>query len=71
MDIVRTHRKILFALGADEPSSSEAAKGLKEGVVSDVMRGGCWWKKRGSVVYFLCFFASEPPTQPFSFALSS
>jgi len=33
--------KKLFALGADEPISSEPAKGLKEGVVSDVVRGEC------------------------------
>jgi len=32
-------RKKMFALDVDESSSSESAKRLKEGIVSDVLRG--------------------------------
>ena len=42
--------KKLFAVGADEPSSSKSATGLNEGVVSDMVREECGWEKKGNSV---------------------
>jgi len=46
-------RKKLVAFGADEPDSSEPAKGLKEGVFQ--MRGeGCGWVREGGGNGLVC-----------------
>jgi len=68
MDIVRTPPKTkMFVVGADEPISSEPAKALKEGIVSDVVQGECEWEKKGekvcwypgAVSLFPCFHITQ------------